>query len=125
MHGLNQWDRIAALLPERTPRQCRDRYEYYLAPNVYNPPWTAVQDEMLLEKLAEWGPRWVFLARFFPGRNGNHLKNRWYKVLAKKMRPEQSGTSVIQDYCPQTTFEDQSDSAEFENGLIWDEFTIE
>jgi hypothetical protein len=86
MYGLNRWDTIAAFLPERTSRQCRERYEYYLAPNVYNSPWTHLEDELLETKVAEYGTKWVSLTRFFPGRTGNRLKNRWYKVLSKRIK---------------------------------------
>jgi hypothetical protein len=112
MYGLNEWRTIAAFLPERTPRQCRDRYEYYLAPNVYNPPWTDAEDALLQQKIAECGSKWVFLSRFFPGRNGNHLKNRWYKVLAKRARSE----------CPiASPFDDSWNPDDCDEAWLWDD----
>jgi hypothetical protein len=87
VYGLNRWETIAAFLPERTSRQCRERYDYYLAPNVYNPPWTNLEDRLLETKVAEYGTKWASLTGFFPGRTGNQLKNRWYKVLSKKAKP--------------------------------------
>jgi hypothetical protein len=118
-YGLNRWETIASYLPERTARQCRDRYEYYLAPNVYNPPWTDAQDELLETKVSEWGTKWVFLARFFPGRNGNHLKNRWYKVLVKKI-PRQL-QPLVNDDDTQTMFQDSWDGTDYEQPFLWDE----
>jgi hypothetical protein len=58
---------------------------------VYNPPWTSTEDVRLSEKLSEWGSKWVFLTRFFPGRTANHLKNRWYKVLVKQLMVSEPG----------------------------------
>jgi hypothetical protein len=121
VYGLNQWDAIARFLPERTPRQCRDRYEYYLAPNVYNPPWTDTEDALLKEKFAEWGAKWVFLSRFFPGRTGNHLKNRWYKVLVKRTPAECATTSAV----GVTASTDSWNASDYDQIWFWDEFAIE
>jgi hypothetical protein len=123
-YGLNRWDEIARFLPERTPRQCRDRYEYYLAPNVYNPPWTGEEDELLKKEVAEWGSKWVFLTRFFPGRTGNHLKNRWYKVLSKQLRaPNETKTwNVIKDQ--QNSVVSEHWNVEDEDQPLWDDLSF-
>jgi hypothetical protein len=124
MFGLNKWEKIATFIPERTPRQCRDRYEYYLAPNVYNPPWTDAEDELLRKKLTQFGPKWVMLARSFPGRTGNHLKNRWYKVLLK--RPSSSvQTRAVSDVSSvendtDFTFQETCLEGEPDESLFWD-----
>jgi hypothetical protein len=87
VYGLDNWGIIASFMPERNARQCRERYESYLAPNVYNAPWTDEEDGLLRRMVGEVGLRWVKLVSHFPGRNTNSLKNRWHKVLCKKDTP--------------------------------------
>jgi hypothetical protein len=89
-YGLGQWETIARYLPERSARQCHERYDYYLSPSVYSRPWTPDEDALLEEKVAACGSRWVFLVRFFPGRNSNQLKNRWYGRRRRRASAEEA-----------------------------------
>ncbi|MDR1627734.1 MAG: hypothetical protein LBR79_03065 [Oscillospiraceae bacterium] len=83
------WDIIASRMPgEKTGRQCRDRYLYYLSPYIINTPWTDEENQLLSEKYQELGPRWRSIARFFPGRTDNQIKNR-YRLLERKQRKAQ------------------------------------
>jgi hypothetical protein len=117
LFGLSQWEAIASHIPDRTARQCRERYEYYLAPNVYNPPWTAAEDELLERKVPESGRKWSSLAKLFPGRNANHLKNRWYKVLVKRrtLSVTQSAEGSINDF----RLDEAEDDLLVENDFSW------
>jgi hypothetical protein len=81
--GLNHWTRIAEFIPERTARQCRDRYEHYLESTTQSTPWTPQEDDILRNAVRDLGHRWREIAVFLPGRNANSLKNHWHKVLAK------------------------------------------
>jgi hypothetical protein len=85
-YGLGQWEAIAACMPERSARQCRERYDYYLAPSAYCRPWTPEEDARLEEKVAECGSRWALLTRFFPGRDSGQLKSRWHTAVARRRR---------------------------------------
>jgi hypothetical protein len=134
-HGLKQWELISTFFPDRTSRQCRERYEYYLAPNVYNAPWTAVEDSLLNTKVEESGTKWASLVRFFPGRTSNQLKNRWYTVLEKRRRRRMTmsvgiGTNehptLVSDDCWDidesqfaTTEESWTDSFNFSSCSFW------
>ncbi|OHT13419.1 Myb-like DNA-binding domain containing protein [Tritrichomonas foetus] len=75
--GPRQWSNIAKQLPDRTGKQCRDRYMNYLAPTINHNKWTEQEDRLLLQKYDEYGPQWTLIRQFFPGRTGNMLKNRW------------------------------------------------
>jgi hypothetical protein len=89
--GTNQWTKIAEFIPERTPRQCRDRYQHYLVLNMSDHPWTAEEDARLRQAAQEYGHRWKEIAGLFTGRNANSLKNRWHKVVGRldAKRPNQ------------------------------------
>jgi len=75
--GIKAWSRIATHLPGRTPRQCRERYVYYLQPHLVNGPWTEAEEQLLKEKYYELGPKWAKIASFFESRSDVNLKNHW------------------------------------------------
>ena len=75
------WINVAAQMPGRTARQCRDRWSNYLSPENKNLPWTAEEDALLIEKFRTMGPQWTNIAKCFDGRSENNVKNRWYTHL--------------------------------------------
>ena len=62
------WKIISAVMKNRSPRQCRDRWKNYLSPDVNNNPWTPQEDALLIEKIKEFGRQWATIAKFFPQR---------------------------------------------------------
>lgn len=77
------WKEIASYLPGRTACQCRDRYNQYLFKDVVNKPWTAEEDEIIVKKYKQFGPHWVKISEFLPGRSGNNIKNHWNSALTR------------------------------------------
>ena len=92
--GQNSWKMVAANIPGRTQRQCRERYKTYLAPGIKKTPWTKEEDELLLRKYNELGPKWAIIATFFAGRTDNTIKNRYNNhLLGKKSFYKESSSS--------------------------------
>ena len=85
--GENDWSTIAANMPGRNVRQCKERWMYYLNPHLNTTPWTREEDMLLLEKQREFGSKWVKIAMFFPHRTDAMVKNR-FQVLNRKMTKE-------------------------------------
>jgi hypothetical protein len=85
--GDRGWRTIASQMPNRTTRQCRERYRNYLAPDLTNEPWSESEDDLLREKFRELGPRWATIARFFKGRSDVALKNRSATLNGRPNRP--------------------------------------
>ncbi|KAH0794863.1 Myb-like DNA-binding domain containing protein [Histomonas meleagridis] len=81
IHGTSSWKLISSLMGTRNHRQCRERYKNYLDPNLRNDPWTFEEDHLLVDKFAEYGPRWNKIAKFFTNRSDNSLRNRWQLML--------------------------------------------
>lgn len=75
--GESDWNAVAAEVPGRTSRQCRDRWKKYLKDEYMNPPWTPEEDLILEQKYNELGPKWATIAKFFNMRTDNNVKNRW------------------------------------------------
>jgi hypothetical protein len=81
-HGDKDWPTIANQMPNRSVRQCRERWTNYLTPSVTNGPWSPQEDDLLLARFKEFGARWRKLTEFFVGRTDINIKNH-YIVLTR------------------------------------------
>jgi hypothetical protein len=84
----SDWAQIAQHFPSRTARQCRDRWKHYLSPEVTTGNWTAADDQLLVEKVAELGSRWSAIAQLFPGRTDIGVKNHYISITGRKAKEE-------------------------------------
>lgn len=82
--GPKNWNLIASLMPNKTSRQCRDRYKNYLAPGYIYSNWTEEEDIILAKKYKEFGPKWSKIQKFLPNRTSNSIKNRFNYSVGKK-----------------------------------------
>ena len=74
--GPKSWELISRFIPNRSAKQCRDRYQNYLAKNVFYGEWTKEEDNIILQKLNEFGNQWSILSKFLKNRTPNAIKNR-------------------------------------------------
>lgn len=84
--GDKSWNIIASLLPNRTARQCRERWNLYLSPQVNNEPWTQDDVIKLYTLYKAVGPQWTLLSHHFPNRTANNIKNRLKQFLRRAQR---------------------------------------
>lgn len=84
------WSNIAAKMGTRNARQCQERWEYYLNPNVNNSPWTAEEDALLMEKYSLIGSRWTEIAKFFDRRTNTNVKNRYLALIRSAEKKQAS-----------------------------------
>ncbi len=82
-YGVSNWGEIAEHVPERTPRQCRDRWNNYLDPEVKRGPWTPEEDAILYALLEQFGPKYVKIAAQMDGRSNVSVKNR-HRILLRQ-----------------------------------------
>lgn len=80
------WALISDRLKNRTPRQCRERYNVYLNPNLYFGPWTDEEDKLLLDLHKDLGNQWTKISRSFPRRGIASIKNRVSVLKRGKFR---------------------------------------
>jgi hypothetical protein len=92
--GTNDWSFIASLHGTRNARQCRERYQNYLAPTLRVDPWSPEEDMLLLEKYAEFGSRWNAIAKFFTNRSPNSLRNQWQLLRRRDEREQRKATKA-------------------------------
>ncbi|OHS98690.1 hypothetical protein TRFO_34846 [Tritrichomonas foetus] len=80
----NDWNEISKLLVNKTARQCKDRWNNYLNPCLTTEEWTIEEDEKLLEKYAESGPRWKMFTQIFKNRSINNIRNRCMRLIRRQ-----------------------------------------
>lgn len=84
-HGIHAWPKVTSVLPNRTAKQCRERWFNNLDPSVTKDPWTPEEDQQIFELYQEYGPKWSQIARLIPGRTDNSIKNRWHASISKRI----------------------------------------
>ncbi len=78
------WNAIAAKLPGRSAKQCRERWANHLSPNIHKGGWTKREDDIIIREQKRIRNKWAEIARLLPGRSDNAVKNRYYSKLARK-----------------------------------------
>lgn len=76
-HGAKNWKFLAESIPNRTGKQCRERWLCRLSPGQVRDPWTRSEDETLIDLQRKLGNRWAVFRPHLPGRSATAIKNRW------------------------------------------------
>ncbi|EAY23107.1 Myb-like DNA-binding domain containing protein [Trichomonas vaginalis G3] len=82
--GTRDWEVISIEMKTRTSRQCRDRWNNYLCPNLSNDPFTEDEDQLLLQLFEKYGPKWKKIGSYFPKRSTNRLRGHLASLQKKK-----------------------------------------
>ncbi|GBF93219.1 transcription factor [Raphidocelis subcapitata] len=106
--GEGNWSMIARALNEafdrdgpatgRIGKQCRERWNHHLRPDIKRDAWTEEEERKLVQAHQALGNRWSDIARQLPGRTENAVKNLWNATLRRKETGFAAGPRILRDY---------------------------
>ena len=71
---------------QKTSKQCRERWMHQLNPSLKKEKWTQEDNEKLFKLHEELGNHWKDIARHYPGRSDNSIKNNFFSLIRKSLR---------------------------------------
>ncbi|CAD8141267.1 unnamed protein product [Paramecium pentaurelia] len=76
-----KWKKISKYFTGKTDKQCLQRYNNTLNPNVNKQPFTVEEDQIIYQNYIILGSKWSKISRKLNRRTHNQVKNRFYSHI--------------------------------------------
>eukprot|EP00762_Andalucia_godoyi_P006121 ANDGO_00410.mRNA.1 Pre-mRNA-splicing factor CEF1 len=80
-YGLHNWDRVASLIPRKSARQCKMRWDEWLDPSIQKGDWTPSQEEKLAQLASIFPNQWKTISEALGGGRTATMCLEHYQVL--------------------------------------------
>lgn len=84
-----KWTVVAQSLPDRTGKQCRERYVNHLNPRLKVSDWSLQEDATVFHLYNLIGSHWAKMSKIIPGRTDNGIKNRFHNIRRQYEREDE------------------------------------
>ena len=84
-----KWSVVAQSLPDRTGKQCRERYVNHLNPRLKVIDWSPLEDATIFHLYNTIGSHWAKMSKMIPGRTDNGIKNRFHNLRRQLEREDE------------------------------------
>ena len=93
-YGTTRWSYIARALYGRVGKQCRERWNNHLAPDIKRGAWSVEEEETFIQAHMELGNKWSHIAKRLKGHRKqckkslerDQAKKRWHKESISDLR---------------------------------------
>ena len=79
------WSKISKILGTRNGKQIRDRFINVLDPEIRKGRFSEEEDRKLISLYKQHGPKWATIAKYYPNRTADMIKNRFHSSIKKKL----------------------------------------
>lgn len=84
-----KWSLVSQSMPDRTGKQCRERYVNHLNPRLKNCDWSPAEDATIFHLYNTCGSQWAKMSKMIPGRTDNGIKNRFHNLRRQLEREDE------------------------------------
>lgn len=89
-YGLQAWERVASLLPRKTAKQCKMRWNEWLDPTIKKTDWSRDEEEKLLHLAKVYPNQWRTIAQFV-GRTAHQCLEHYERMLDRLANIDTTG----------------------------------
>jgi hypothetical protein len=113
------WSKISKQLGTRNGKQIRDRFINVLDPEIRKGKFTDDEDKKLVLLFRQYGPKWATIAKYYPNRTADMIKNRFHSSIKKKLTSEEcEQLNFLKDFSENLEFSKHDSTDESSKSLI-------